>query len=82
MLINSHVSLRSFHMFSTFFPEINMPGEISKRFRFMETHVVRNHVNFQNSLDFSQPVKAKCHFNMYLSYAIQQWPKVILTKKS
>ena len=46
--MNSHVSLKSFHMFSTLYPEINMLGEISKHFRFMETHVVRNHVNFQN----------------------------------
>ena len=35
-------------MFSTLYPEINMLGEISEHFRFMETHVVRNHVNFQN----------------------------------
>ena len=48
----------------------------------METHVVRNHVNFQNLFDFSQPVKDKCHFNMYWPYATQQWSKVILTKKS
>ena len=33
-------------------------------------------------IDFSQPVKAKCNFNMHLSYVIQQWPKFILTKKS
>ena len=45
---NQHVSLKSFHTFSTLYPEINMLGEISKHFRFMETHVVRNHVNFQN----------------------------------
>ena len=32
--------------------EINMLGEISKHFKFMETQV-RNHVNFQNELDFS-----------------------------
>ena len=41
---------------------------------------VRYHVNFQNLFDFSQAVKAKCHFNMYLSYALQQWSKVILTE--
>ena len=69
-------------MFSTLYPEINMLGEISEHFRFMEIHVVRNHVNFQNQFDFSQHVKARCHFNMYLLYALQQWPKVILTKKS
>ena len=80
--MNSHVSLKSFHMFSTLYPEINMLGEISKHFRFMETHVVRIHVNFQNKFDFCQHVKAECDFNMYLSYALQQWPKVILTKKS
>ena len=46
--MNSHVSLKSFHMFSTLYPEINMFYETSKHFRLMETHVVRNHVNFQN----------------------------------
>ena len=46
--MNSPVSLKSFHMFSTLYPEINKPGEISKHFRFMETYVVRNHVNFEN----------------------------------
>ena len=78
MFMNSYVSLKSFHMFSTLFPEINMLGEISKHFRFMETHLVRNHVK----VDSSQDVKAKCYFTMYLSYALQQWPEVILTKKS
>ena len=29
---------------------VNLLGEISKHFRFMETHVVRNHVNFQINL--------------------------------
>ena len=75
MFMNSHVSLKSFHTFSAFYPEINMLGEISKHFRFMETHALRNHVNFQNQFDFSQPVKAKYHFNTYWSYAI-------LTKKA
>ena len=46
--MNSHVPLKSFHMFSTSYPEINTLCEISKHFRFMETHVMRNHVNFQN----------------------------------
>ena len=44
--MNSHVSLKGFHMFSTSYPEINILDEISKHFRFMETHVVRNHVNY------------------------------------
>ena len=48
MFMNLRVTLKSFHMFSTLYPEINMLGEISEHFRFMETHVVRNHVNFQN----------------------------------
>ena len=69
-------------MFSTLYPEINMLGETSTQSRFVETHIVRNHVNFQNLFDFSQHVKAKCNFNMYLLYALQQWPKVILTKTS
>ena len=69
-------------MFSTLNPEINMLGEISKQFKFMEAHLVRNHVNFQNLFDFSQPMKAECHFNMYGSYAIQQWIKVVLKNKS
>ena len=47
MFFNPHVSLKSFDMFSTLYPEINMLGEISEHFRFMETHVVRNDVNFQ-----------------------------------
>ena len=55
---NSHVSLKAFTCFQHY-PEINMLGEISKHSKFMETHV-RNHVNFQNSFDFSQHVKAKC----------------------
>ena len=59
-----------------------MLGDISKHFLFMETHVVRKHVNFQNLFDFSHHIKPKCHLDMYLSYALQQWPKVILTKKS
>ena len=42
------IMLESFHTFSTLYPEINMFVEISKHFRFMETRVVRNHVNFQN----------------------------------
>ena len=63
--MNAHVSLKSFHIFSTLYPKIDMLGKISEHFIFMETHSVRNHVNFQN-----------------LSYAIQQWPKVILKKKS
>ena len=46
--MNSHVSLKIFHLFPTLYPEINMLGEISKHFRFMETHVLRNCVNFQN----------------------------------
>ena len=78
MFMNTHVYLKSFHMFSTLYPEINMLGEISKHFKFMETHVVRNHVNVQISFQ----CHAECHFNMYCSYAIQQWPRVILTKKS
>ena len=48
MFMNSHVSLESFYMFSTLYPEINMFGEISKHFRFVETRVVRNHVSFFN----------------------------------
>ena len=72
--MNSHVYLQSFHMFSTLYPEINMLGEISKHFKFMEIHVVTNHVSFRMSF--------QCHFNMYWSYAIQQWLKVILTKKA
>ena len=44
MFMNSHVSLKSFHMFLTLYPEIKMLGEISKPFRFMETHV-GNHFN-------------------------------------
>ena len=39
-------------------------------------------VNFQNQFDFSQHVKAKCNLNMYLSYALQQWPKVIKENKN
>ena len=35
-------------MFSSLYQEINMLSEISKQFKFMETHVVKNHVNFQN----------------------------------
>ena len=46
--MNSHVSLKNFHKFSTLYPETNMLGKISKHFRFIETHVLRNHVNFQN----------------------------------
>ena len=38
-----------FNMFSTLYPEINMLREISEQFRFMETHVVRDHINFQKS---------------------------------
>ena len=76
--MNSHVYLKRFHMFSTLYPEISMLGKISKHFKFMETHVVRNHVNFQMSFQ----CHGKCNFNMYWPYAIQQWPKVILTKKS
>ena len=37
--MNSRASLKSFHIFSTLHPEINMLGEMSKHFR---------HVNFQN----------------------------------
>ena len=50
-----------------------MFGEISKHFRFMETHVLRNHVNFQTEFDFCQHVKAKCHFNMYLSAMVKSY---------
>ena len=46
--MNSHISLKSFHMFSTLYPEIDMLCKISKHFKFMETHVANNHVNFQN----------------------------------
>ena len=45
--MNSYVSLKGFHMFSTLYPEINTLGEICKQFKFMETHV-GNHVNFKN----------------------------------
>ena len=70
-------------MFSTLYPEINMLNEISKHFRFMETHVVRNHVNFQINLISPKLCKPNVIFNMYWSYAKQQkWSKVILTKKS
>ena len=50
--MNSHVSRKAFTCFQHYkknvYPEINMFDAISKQFRFMETHVVRNHVNFQN----------------------------------
>ena len=59
MFMNSHVYLKSFHLFSTLYKEINMLGEISKHFKFMETHVVMNHVNFQMSFQ----CHAKCRFN-------------------
>ena len=37
------------HIFNTYL-EINMPGKMSKHFRFMETHVVRSHVIFKTNL--------------------------------
>ena len=49
---NSHASLKIASTFFRHYPEIDMLGEISKHFKFMETHV-RNHANFQNQFDFS-----------------------------
>ena len=44
--MNSHVSLKSFHMFSTLHPEINM---LSEFLNILESWKhVRNHFNFQN----------------------------------
>ena len=77
MFINSYVYLKSFHVFSTLYPEINILGEISKHFKFMETHVARNHVNIQMSFQ----CHAKCHFNMYWSMPYSSGQKLSKQKK-